>query len=116
MGCQKFLNEIPEYEGFPNISNAVEVLRVRTNEPDDSHWHICQKVADLLTVASRLVAPHGGYCHKYQTLFSHPDPDRRFRRRPRIWRDKIEMYNDEKAVAYLKHNSQRSLTIISLMV
>ena len=30
----------------------------------------------------------------------------------RIWRDKVEIFSSEKAVAYLKEHGQRSLTII----
>ena len=30
----------------------------------------------------------------------------------RIWRDKVEMFSSEKAVAYLKEHGQKSLTII----
>ena len=30
----------------------------------------------------------------------------------RIWRDKVEMFSSEKAIAYLKQHGQRSLTII----
>jgi len=30
----------------------------------------------------------------------------------RIWRDKVEMFSNEKAIAYLKQHGQRSLTII----
>ena len=30
----------------------------------------------------------------------------------RIWRDKIEVFSNEKAIAYLKQHGQRSLTII----
>ena len=30
----------------------------------------------------------------------------------RIWRDKVEMFSNEKAIAYLKQHGQRGLTII----
>ena len=30
----------------------------------------------------------------------------------RIWRDKVEMFSNEKAIAYLKQHGQRSLTIV----
>ena len=30
----------------------------------------------------------------------------------RIWRDKVEMFSNDKAIAYLKQHGQRSLTII----
>ena len=30
----------------------------------------------------------------------------------RIWRDKVEMFSNKKAIAYLKQHGQRSLTII----
>ena len=30
----------------------------------------------------------------------------------RIWRDKVEVFSNEKAIAYLKQYGQRSLTII----
>ena len=29
----------------------------------------------------------------------------------RIWRDKVEMFSNDKAIAYLKQHGQRSLTI-----